>query len=360
MTIAATNFMAVLTGTAPAPAVSATPTADFSAAIGTALASEMATGPAIRPPVAAAAPANSAAPALALVAGVAGVAGEAVRLAPCRETASAEATVAGLAGPVKPQAAQEALAHAARPPELPTGCAVLETPVELLEALSPSELAEPEAERSSEEATDDAVISPEPAPPEVGSPETKPVVLVMPPDRPAQPATVLAAEQPGSEGTAAGAAAPAASRSGGTVDAEPVHRPAATQGPLSFADHATAAASTPAPGVEGAMPASIPASPAASERSVAMSAEPAPQPARDQATVNARPGQIGREMGVEIARHLSAGGEELTVRLNPAEMGRIEVRLSFDDRGTLRAVVAAESAAALEMLRRDHADLGLA
>lgn len=65
-------------------------------------------------------------------------------------------------------------------------------------------------------------------------------------------------------------------------------------------------------------------------------------------------------MGVEIARHLSAGGTELTVRLNPAEMGRIEVRLSFDDGGTLRAVVAAESAAALDMLRRDSADLGRA
>ena len=65
-------------------------------------------------------------------------------------------------------------------------------------------------------------------------------------------------------------------------------------------------------------------------------------------------------MGVEIARRVLAGGDELTVRLNPIEMGRIEVRFSFDEGGALRAVVAAESVAALEMLRRDSADLGRA
>lgn len=80
-------------------------------------------------------------------------------------------------------------------------------------------------------------------------------------------------------------------------------------------------------------------------------------PAAHDAVVNARPGQIGHEMGVEIARHAAAGKDELLVRLNPQEMGRIEVRMSFDDRGSLRAVVTADSSAALDMLRRDAADL---
>ena len=62
-------------------------------------------------------------------------------------------------------------------------------------------------------------------------------------------------------------------------------------------------------------------------------------------------------MGVEIARRVSAGRDEVTIRLNPVEMGRIEVRMSFDDSGSLRAVVAAESPVALDMLRRDAADL---
>lgn len=93
----------------------------------------------------------------------------------------------------------------------------------------------------------------------------------------------------------------------------------------------------------------------------APSAEPAPSMAKlPEPVVTARAGQIGHEMGVEIARRVSAGGDELTVRLNPVEMGRIEVRLAFDERGSLRAVVAAESPAALDLLRRDSADLGRA
>ncbi len=73
--------------------------------------------------------------------------------------------------------------------------------------------------------------------------------------------------------------------------------------------------------------------------------------------VVARPGLIGHQVGVEIARCVSAGGDELVVRLIPAELGRIEVRMSFDERGGLRAVIAADSPAALEILRRDSADL---
>ncbi|TFI59642.1 hypothetical protein E2493_04005 [Sphingomonas parva] len=74
-------------------------------------------------------------------------------------------------------------------------------------------------------------------------------------------------------------------------------------------------------------------------------------------TVTAQPGRIGREMGVEIARRVSAGQDEMLIRLNPQEMGRIEVRLSFDDAGAVRAVLASESPAALEMLRRETSDL---
>lgn len=93
----------------------------------------------------------------------------------------------------------------------------------------------------------------------------------------------------------------------------------------------------------------------------APSADPTPDVGKlPEPVVTARAGQIGREMGVEIARRVSAGGDELTVRLNPVEMGRIEVRLAFDERGSLRAVVAAESPAALDLLRRDTADLGRA
>jgi flagellar hook-length control protein FliK len=73
--------------------------------------------------------------------------------------------------------------------------------------------------------------------------------------------------------------------------------------------------------------------------------------------VSARAGEIGREMGVEIARRISSGREELVVRLNPEHLGRIEVRMAYDDGGTLRAVVQADSPVALDLLRRDSADL---
>lgn len=74
-------------------------------------------------------------------------------------------------------------------------------------------------------------------------------------------------------------------------------------------------------------------------------------------TISAQPGHIGQDLGVEIARRISVGGAELVVRLDPAELGRIEVRMSFDDRGGLRTVIAADSPVALDMLRRDSADL---
>lgn len=74
--------------------------------------------------------------------------------------------------------------------------------------------------------------------------------------------------------------------------------------------------------------------------------------------ITARPGQIGRELGVEISRRVSGGLDELTVRLNPEHLGRIEVKMRFDDGGALRAVVAADSPVALDLLRREVGDLG--
>ncbi|MBB3032473.1 flagellar hook-length control protein FliK [Alteriqipengyuania lutimaris] len=87
-------------------------------------------------------------------------------------------------------------------------------------------------------------------------------------------------------------------------------------------------------------------------------APPAPgAPASQPAPVSARPGEIGHQLGVEIVRHGLDGRDSMTIRLDPVEMGEIQIRLQFDDRGTMRAIVTAESSAALEMLRRDSADL---
>lgn len=80
----------------------------------------------------------------------------------------------------------------------------------------------------------------------------------------------------------------------------------------------------------------------------------------DMPVVVAQPGRIGHDMGVAIVHRLSAGEQELVVRLEPAALGRIEVRMAFDDQGGLRAVIAADSPVALDMLRRDSADLSRA
>lgn len=76
--------------------------------------------------------------------------------------------------------------------------------------------------------------------------------------------------------------------------------------------------------------------------------------------VSAEAGQMGQSMGVAIARGVDAGRDTLLVRLDPAEMGRIHVRLSFDHDGAVRVAMSADSAVALDMLRREAGDLGRA
>lgn len=81
-------------------------------------------------------------------------------------------------------------------------------------------------------------------------------------------------------------------------------------------------------------------------------------------TISTAPGRFGEELGVAIARHASRGdsgtAEMLSLRLDPPDHGRIEVTLTFEDGGPLRAVVAASQPATLDLLRRDSADLNRA
>ena len=114
------------------------------------------------------------------------------------------------------------------------------------------------------------------------------------------------------------------------------------------------------PGLAGFLGIPYAAPPLVADAIAALASPPAPEPQAASPTIAARPGQIGREMAVEIARRVASGGDELTIRLDPVELGRIQVRLSFDEQGSLRAVVAADSPVALEMLRRDAGELGRA
>lgn len=112
---------------------------------------------------------------------------------------------------------------------------------------------------------------------------------------------------------------------------------------------ATALATSPvlpqnAPGVLGTQPAAV--------------LSLAPSPGGELPPVRAE--YLARDTGIAIARHVTAGGTEVRLRIEPAELGRVDVRLTFDDRGLLRAVVAADSPIVLDLLRRDGAELGRA
>ena len=143
-------------------------------------------------------------------------------------------------------------------------------------------------------------------------------------------------------GTVALEAQPAAARGTAGAPSDPVQSTVVSDAPK-FADALAAPAAPPgAVGLQLVEP-----------RTHTANAVPTP-------VIAAQPGQIGRDLGVEIARRVSAGGNELIVRLAPAELGRIEVRMAFDDRGGLTTVIAAESPVALDMLRRDSSDLSRA
>ncbi|WP_234041640.1 flagellar hook-length control protein FliK [Erythrobacter aureus] len=79
-----------------------------------------------------------------------------------------------------------------------------------------------------------------------------------------------------------------------------------------------------------------------------------------EAQIAARAGQMGKDLAVQIAKHSKDGQDALTIRLDPAEMGRIQIRMHFDEQGSLRAHVTAESNLALELLRRESFDLARA
>lgn len=60
-----------------------------------------------------------------------------------------------------------------------------------------------------------------------------------------------------------------------------------------------------------------------------------------------------RQMQVAVSRAVADGDTEFTVRLNPAELGRVTVKMQFAEAGGVRATVLVQSPETLEMLQRD-------
>jgi flagellar hook-length control protein FliK len=59
-------------------------------------------------------------------------------------------------------------------------------------------------------------------------------------------------------------------------------------------------------------------------------------------------------MALAIARHAVAGGQRFEIRLDPAELGRIDVRLELADDGTVKTRMIVEKAETLDLLQRDQ------
>lgn len=62
-------------------------------------------------------------------------------------------------------------------------------------------------------------------------------------------------------------------------------------------------------------------------------------------------------LGIEIATTARAGVKEIAVRLDPPELGRIDVRIDIDDSGQVNTHLVVERASTLDQLRRDAPNL---
>lgn len=66
------------------------------------------------------------------------------------------------------------------------------------------------------------------------------------------------------------------------------------------------------------------------------------------------------QVPVEIVRHIQQGDSHFQIKLDPADLGRIDVKLAFDSSGTVNARVTAERPETLALLQRDSGSLNQA
>ena len=60
-----------------------------------------------------------------------------------------------------------------------------------------------------------------------------------------------------------------------------------------------------------------------------------------------------QQVAVQIKRAVAAGNDRINIRLHPAELGRVQIRLEVADDGHVRALVTAERAETLDLMQRD-------
>ena len=77
------------------------------------------------------------------------------------------------------------------------------------------------------------------------------------------------------------------------------------------------------------------------------------------AASEARPaaGGANEQVAVQIRRAVASGNDRISIRLHPAELGRVQVRLEVADDGQVRAQITAERAETLDLMQRDQRGL---
>lgn len=118
--------------------------------------------------------------------------------------------------------------------------------------------------------------------------------------------------------------------------------------------------------VTAEQPAAQPAAPqaVAPEGIQPLAAQPAAQPATTAGTLHAQPHpvehvrvttpqQVPEAVGLAISRQAGSESTEFTLRLDPAELGRIEVKLEMGQDGRATVSVQADNASTFDLLRRD-------
>ena len=66
------------------------------------------------------------------------------------------------------------------------------------------------------------------------------------------------------------------------------------------------------------------------------------------------------QMAFDIVRHMQQGSNQFQIRLDPADMGRIDVKLDIGSTGNVNAHLTVEHPETLDLLKRDSGALGAA
>lgn len=64
-------------------------------------------------------------------------------------------------------------------------------------------------------------------------------------------------------------------------------------------------------------------------------------------------GHVAKQLNMNVSKAVKAGESEFTMRLDPAELGRVQVKLKFMEGGRVHAQVVAERPETLDLLQRD-------